>query len=354
MDKEKSRLQQIAKLSDIIRNKYKQIKYNKISDEDDVKKVFKPVIEPLQKLVDISNDKTQQSNVEIKLENDKIKQENDMLKNNLYFKHYYDQDSDYNNATFKTPNITTHENKTFDDFSVGNNDFANDQDDLNDYGSVMSDAATSKSNYQLAFDKSMNDNSLETKKDNFLQKVIDKDKEIDLEVGVRTTQPGKFMFGNKQIKFSDDNFIIQNKSYNLTDGLLELLFKKEPNASLITSEDYDIMKEIIPVTQVHRKNYWRNGELRINNSKINNHLIFCFDKYSKTGKGLFRSKKIAKNLSDYMIYNNNKINYIYFNDINEIVDRLRLLIASQTAGNNNHTNKINSILEELRENNVIF
>ena len=61
------------------------------------------------------------------------------------------------------------------------------------------------------------------------------------------------MFGNKQIKFNDGNFVIQNKLYNLTDGLLELLFQKEPNANLITTEDYDVMKEIIPVTQVHRK-----------------------------------------------------------------------------------------------------
>ena len=38
MDKEKSRLQQIAKHNDIIKNKYNQIKYNKFSDENDEKK----------------------------------------------------------------------------------------------------------------------------------------------------------------------------------------------------------------------------------------------------------------------------------------------------------------------------
>ena len=353
MASEKSHLEQIAKLSDIIRQKYKRIKYNKTADEDNVKKIFKPVVEPLEKLINISNDKTKQENSKIKQENSKIKQENESLKNNLHYKNFYDQDSDYLNTTFKTSNISNLKNESIDDSSVSTNDFATVHDDFNDYGSVISNATTSKSNYQIAFDKSMN-NSLEAKKDQFLNKVIDHDKEIDLEVGVRTTQPGKFMFGNKQIKFNGEKFTIQNKSYNLTDGLLELLFKKEPNSSFISTDDYDVMKELIPLTQVHRKSYWQTGELRIDNSKLNNHLIFLFDKYDKNGRGLNNLKKIGKNLSDYMIYNNNKIDYVYWNDINELCDRLRLLIASQTAGNNSHTNEINSILEELRENNVIY
>ena len=64
----------------------------------------------------------------------------------------------------------------------------------------------------------------------------------------------------------------------------------------------------------------------------------------------------GKGLPSYMIArkNNVPIDYIYYDDVNEIVDRLRLLIASKSAGNNNHTNEIMSILEELREANVIF
>ena len=40
---------------------------------------------------------------------------------------------------------------------------------------------------------------------------------------------------------------------------------------------------------------------------------------------------------------------MYWNDSNELVDRLRLLIAEQSAGNKALTNKIHSIIEELRE-----
>lgn len=39
-----------------------------------------------------------------------------------------------------------------------------------------------------------------------------------------------------------------------------------------------------------------------------------------------------------MKLNNKKIQYRYFDNINEIVDRLRLLVASETARNMNHNN----------------
>lgn len=57
---------------------------------------------------------------------------------------------------------------------------------------------------------------------------------------------------------------------------------------------------------------------------------------------------------DVMRYNKNKhVSYTYWNDPNELVDRLRLLIASQSAGHTGHTNEIASIIEELREADII-
>ena len=43
------------------------------------------------------------------------------------------------------------------------------------------------------------------------------------------------------------------------------------------------------------------------------------------------------------------IDYIYWDDPNELVDRLRLLMAEQQAGNKSHSNEILAIVEELRE-----
>lgn len=53
---------------------------------------------------------------------------------------------------------------------------------------------------------------------------------------------------------------------------------------------------------------------------------------------------------DFIPYNaNNRIVYEYFDDPNELCDRLRLLVSSKMAGNTNHMQEINSIIEELRE-----
>jgi len=44
-----------------------------------------------------------------------------------------------------------------------------------------------------------------------------------------------------------------------------------------------------------------------------------------------------------------KPEYMYWDDPNELVERLRLLTASYQAENTAHSNEIMSILEELRE-----
>lgn len=64
------------------------------------------------------------------------------------------------------------------------------------------------------------------------------------------------------------------------------------------------------------------------------------------------SLKAKNNLVDFNFipYNiKNNIIYEYFDDPNEICERLRLLVSSRYAGNTNHMQEINSIIEELRE-----
>ena len=54
-----------------------------------------------------------------------------------------------------------------------------------------------------------------------------------------------------------------------------------------------------------------------------------------------------------MQLNKKPAEYKYVNDFNELVDRLRLLIASESAGDTGHNNEIISIIEELREGKII-
>lgn len=54
--------------------------------------------------------------------------------------------------------------------------------------------------------------------------------------------------------------------------------------------------------------------------------------------------------SNFIPYNfNDRIIYEYFDDPNELCDRLRLLISSRMGDNTNHLQEIHSIIEELRE-----
>ena len=43
------------------------------------------------------------------------------------------------------------------------------------------------------------------------------------------------------------------------------------------------------------------------------------------------------------------MDYVYWDDPNELVDRLRLPLPELEAGNQSHTNEIHSIIEELKE-----
>lgn len=63
--------------------------------------------------------------------------------------------------------------------------------------------------------------------------------------------------------------------------------------------------------------------------------------------------KTGGNIDSRFISYNNRIDYIYFDDPNELCDRLKLLISSKASGNTNHQREINSIIEELRENDII-
>ena len=48
------------------------------------------------------------------------------------------------------------------------------------------------------------------------------------------------------------------------------------------------------------------------------------------------------------------MDYVYWDDPNELFDRLRLLMAERSGGNHSHTNEIPSIIEELREGGYIY
>lgn len=93
-----------------------------------------------------------------------------------------------------------------------------------------------------------------------------------------------------------------------------------------------MLTEILTVTEKKHVTSW----------KYNNIIKPLFlETNVQTGTGLLPRYKIARR--------NTRMDYVYWDDANELVERLQLLIAERSAGNYNHENEIHSIIEELRE-----
>lgn len=158
--------------------------------------------------------------------------------------------------------------------------------------------------------------------DRFLQRIQSNDSiEIDKATGIKSKQ-GKYYLGKKEIHFSkipSEHFTIDGKVYPVTHGLMELLFLKQPNQENISTLDERNYKNIIENTQLDP----------------------ITTKVMQYGKGM-------------MVESNQDKEYVYFDNPNELIQRLLLLKRSQAAGNLlAHNNEILSIEEELREANII-
>lgn len=177
-----------------------------------------------------------------------------------------------------------------------------------------------------------------------------------------------FKVGNSIINFSDADIKINDKVYKGTPGLYELLFKKHPN--MYTQEDKDAYRDILENSHVLHRNFNPKEQLRGNKSYKYNNIIkplleqatgqgYAFTSGTDaaaehTYRNVIKPQK-ENHLSGkgHMTFSNSPYQYVYWDNVNELVDRLRLLMASQTAGNNSHKNEIMSILDELREAGVI-
>lgn len=150
------------------------------------------------------------------------------------------------------------------------------------------------------------------------------------------------MVGEKALKFDDDgSIIIDDTRYKPTEGLYEVLFKRIPDDELYNDDDLAAYKDILIKSNGHKKNYRFRGNVNRDSSLKYKHIISkLFPKSLYGGKGL-----ITKTLSEEVP--------VYWNDPNELCDRLRLLVASAEAGSTVHKNEMLSILEELKEAGII-
>lgn len=130
----------------------------------------------------------------------------------------------------------------------------------------------------------------------------------------------------------------------------------EPDTIILSPEDYDDSgnykgrikqkrsKVVIPKTQ------FKETLKRIANRRKSAAKQYLRRSARNKGRPLI---KYGKGLEKKFIPFTSNIVYEYYDDPNELCDRLRLLVSSKAAGNSNHDQEINSIVEELRERRII-
>lgn len=97
---------------------------------------------------------------------------------------------------------------------------------------------------------------------------------------------------------------------------------------------------------------WTGNKIESENKKLNS----VKHRFNKNGAGVVVSSSEVDlpDVNTKELTNSSCSNmHSYWNDPNELVDRLRLLIASKSAGHSGHNNEIISIIEELREHKII-
>ncbi|XP_067214604.1 uncharacterized protein [Linepithema humile] len=187
----------------------------------------------------------------------------------------------------------------------------------------------------------------------------DKKRGIDNVYGVYFNDAGTFL-GDKTFDIDkDDNVIVDGVKYAGTPGLFELIFKRLPDDTLCTEADKQKYKSILLSTNAHRRGH--NAHLPVLGNKGYKYKHIITPLISKKGGGVAHLDKrgvgrtLPKcNVPQTMTVTDNAVDYVHWDDPNELVDRLRLLDASRQAGNNAHDNEFLSIIEELREAGLII
>lgn len=172
--------------------------------------------------------------------------------------------------------------------------------------------------------------------------------DFDFKYGVRfDVATDSFAIGNKKLEFvknSEDMYIIDDDGtkivYKGTPGFYELMFKKKP--SNYTNWDHDQYKDIVRRSAANRRNYDPEGPTSGNSGP----------KYTRIIKPMKNPVQARRGMG-LLNVNNKKIEFVPWKNPNTLVNRLRLLIASQVAGHTGHNNEITYIIEELKEANII-
>ena len=192
--------------------------------------------------------------------------------------------------------------------------------------------------------------------------VLDREKEIDHVYGVYLNEDSTMLSDKPFDSDTSDFVIVDGVKYKVIPELYELIFKRIPDDTIYTENDKLAYKNILLTTNAHRRSHKADNPIVSSKGYKHKNIIapLVSDKI-QVGMDIPRArklnkldKKVEKVIPHAMTLNENKINYVYWDNPNELVDRFRLLEASHQAGRNAHDNEILSIIEKLREAGLII
>lgn len=306
--KDTSDLKEIVELSDSIRKKYQMLKRGSAETDVLLQKTFKPIVDPLQTLVKEKKRKRIKTETEVKKEiKSEYQDDNDEV---------FPETLKHDDVFPKTLNLET---------LVESTPIAE---------KVLEETLSTPEGAEYIKHFLQQYGPLASK---YMILYVTDDKTIDKTLHGLRYVDNEWQFGNKTFTVDkEDNIYIDDTKYEGTPGLFELIFLKEPNQDIITKTDYDMYVKILNTASVLKKRYDPFGSGQGSRSKKYVSIIAPRLR-SKSGTGFIKH------------YHQKAPDLVYWDDPNELVERLILLIASKDAGHSNHDNEILSITEELRE-----
>lgn len=310
------RKKKVNQLARSIRKKYLSLKLGKSENDETLNKLFKPVVDPLERIIkhQLASKRNQVVNPIAAAAATATAASAKAMKS----------------ITLATPPTTSTDPDDNDDDDVDYNDEM--YEDAKVYDSPPDEIITTYINQYPAILKPFMMESIMHSKDDKIDKIYSPQY-------IRNTSTWKM--GSKTIVFDKHGNISTGKSsYKGSPGLYQLIFYKEPQYQ---PDDLNIYKQLLHETGAHLNNA---GKLKSSKQY----------KYLKIIKPILqRSTTTGYGLSvDKMSFNQKPIEYRYWDDPNELVERLKLLIAAKEAGNTSVQNEIVAIINELKESNIIY
>ena len=344
---------QIALTSESIRKKNRALKTGQMEEEVTLEKRLKPLVEPLKKIAENTQSIGENSSSSMTLGNTLFKKERKAEESEY-------GDDDVNEfetpqprksvpKRFKIPSTTSELSLTSPRISSAppearGRSFFEDEETY-EHTPIVSPMQLVLQQSPESREKLLNQYGKLGRK--YVGNLLKSDKNVDIVYGVYYDDQG-MMLGDKRFDLkSNDDIIIGDRTFRGTPGLYKLIFSKLPDKKKFTPLDSRQYAIILLLTNAHKRG--RDSRLPIKSNRgykykqIIGPLLRAFEKRSGSG-----------NIPQDMTVTDDAIEYVHWDDPNELVDRLRMIDASRRAGNNAHDNEFLAIIEELREAGIII